>query len=77
MTGVNVIVQELLIIIFIQSCRAIIRIISETLAAYHIGKMEQWYQLFSDDTVRRQTDLQNLVIGIIDEERLRPLIIST
>ena len=39
--------------------------------------MDQWDQLFSDRPVRRQIDLQDLVIGVIDEELLRPLILST
>ena len=39
--------------------------------------MDQWGQLFSDGTARRQTALQNLVVGGIDEESLHPLILST
>ena len=49
----------------------------ETLAAYNIGKVEQWDQLLSDGMVRSHTALQNLVIIVIDEERLHPLILST
>ena len=33
--------------------------------------------MFSDGTGRHQTAIQNLIIGVIDEERLHPLIIST
>ena len=60
-----------------RSLRTIPQFIGETLAAYCIGEVEQWDQLFSDGKFRRQIDLQNLVIYIIDEERLRPLILST
>ena len=74
-TGEKDIVQELPIINFIRSCWTIIRIIGETLAAYRIGKLEQWDKLFSDST--RQTALLNLVIGVIYEIRLRPPILST
>ena len=77
MPGVRVIVQELPSINFIQSCWMILQIIGETLAAYCIGKAEQWYQLFSDSTGRRQTDIYNLVIDVIDEKHLRLLILST
>ena len=45
--------------------------------AYRIVKVEQWDHFFSDIMVRHQTALQNLFIGIINEERLRPLILST
>ena len=69
--------QELPRINFIPSCRKILRIIGQTLAAYHIGKVEKWDQLFSDGMVSPQTALQNLAIGIIYEELLCPLILST
>ena len=39
--------------------------------------MEQWDKVFSDGTGRRKTALHNLDISIIDEERMRPLILST
>ena len=69
--------QEFPRINFIWSCRTILQIIGETLAAYHISKVEQWDKIFYDGMCRRQTALQNLVIGVIYEERLRPLILST
>ena len=75
--GVKVILQELSIINFIQSFRTIILIIGETLADCCIGKVEQWDQLFSDGTCRRQNALHNFFISIIDEERIRPLILPT
>ena len=75
--GVKFIVKELPKINFIRSCWTIIRIIGETLAAYRIGKVEQWDKLFYDSTGRRQNYLHNLVIGVIDEEHLCPLILST
>ena len=77
MPGVTVIVQELPRINFIRSCWKFIRIIGETLVAYCTGKVEKWDQLLSDSTNRHQTALHILVIGVIDEERLRPIIHST
>ena len=70
-------VQDLPSMNFIRSCWTILRIIGETLVDYCIGKVEQWSQLFSDGTDRRQTALHNLVIGVINEEPLSPLILST
>ena len=39
--------------------------------------MEQWDQLFYDGLGRCQNDLHKCFIGVIDEEHLRPLILST
>jgi hypothetical protein len=36
-----------------------------------------WHQLFTDGTSRRQTEFQNLVIGVMEEEKLDPVIISS
>ena len=77
MTEVRVINQELSSMNFIRSCRKIIRISSDILSSYCIGKAEQWDQLLSDGKGRHQTALKNLVIGVIDEEHLRPIILST
>ena len=73
----KVIVQDLPSIKFIRSFRKIIQVIGETLADYCIGKVEQWNKLISDGTGRHHTALQNLVIGISNGERLRPLILLT
>ena len=40
-------------------------------------EVDQWDQLLFDGTGRCQTALQNLVICVIDEERLRLIILST
>ena len=77
MPMVKVIVQELPRINFIWLCWTIIRIIGDTLAAYRIGKVDKWDQLFSDGIVRRQTALKKMVISVINEEHLCPLILST
>ena len=77
MSGVRVNVQDIPRITFIWSFRTILLIIGETLAAYRIGKVDQWDQIFSDGTGRHHNALQNLSVGVIDEERLHPLILST
>ena len=75
--GAKVIVQELPSINSICSCWTILRIIGNTVAAYCIGKVEQWDQLLSDGRDMIQIDIHNLVIGAMKEERLQTLIIST
>ena len=77
MPGVKFIVQELPRISFIRSCQMILRIIAKTLAYYRIGEVDQWDQLLFDGTGRCQTALHNLFICVIDEERLRLIILST
>ena len=76
-TEVRVINQELSSMNFIRSCRKIIRISSDILSSYCIGKAEQWDQLLSDGKGRHQPAFKNLVIGVIAEEHLRPIILST
>ena len=65
--GVKFIVQDLSSINFIRSCRTVLQIIFETLVAYCIGKVDKRDQLLSNGTGTRQTDLHNLVIGVINE----------
>ena len=60
---------------YIRRCRTILRIIGETLTAYRLGKHQDWAQLFSDGTSRRQIALQNLVIGVIEDDVLRTLVL--
>ncbi len=40
---------------------------TKTLAAYQLGKERSWKQLHTDETVRRQKQLVNVVINIINE----------
>ena len=62
---------------YIRRCRTILRVIGETLAAYRLGKQQDWAQLFTDGTSRRQIALQNLVIGVVEDDVLRPLVLSS
>ena len=38
---------------------------------------KKWEQVFTDGTSRRQIALQNLVIGLLDDNVLKPLILSS
>lgn len=60
-----------------QDMRIVLRILTETLAAYRLGKSEQWQQLFTDGTSRRQVALETVVLAIANEdEELVPYILS-
>ncbi len=65
------IIEELPSIRFIRNCRTVSLHLSKTLAAYEIAKQDIFLQLFTDGTTRRQTEFQNLVIGILTSSGYR------
>ena len=62
---------------YVRRCRTILRIVGETLASYRLAKAEDWEQLFTDGTSRRQSALQNLIIGIKEDGQLRNIALSS
>ena len=59
------IIEELPSIRFVRRCRTAPLHLSKTLAAYEIVSHEVFEQFFTDGTTRRQTEFQNVIIGII------------
>eukprot|EP00956_Cyclotella_meneghiniana_P019144 scaffold32561_cov32-Cyclotella_meneghiniana.AAC.5 len=59
------IVEELPSVRFVRNCRTVLLHLSKTLAAYEIAIQDRFLQLFTDGTTRRQTEFQNVVIGIL------------
>ena len=43
---------------YVRRCRTILRLVGETLASYRLAKAEDWGQLFTDGTSRRQSAIQ-------------------
>ncbi len=41
--------------------------VTKTLAAYQLGRADSYEQLFTDGTSRRQTAIQNAVVGILTD----------
>ena len=70
-------IKELPGLSFIRECRVVIQIMGETLTARRLASAEKWDQLFTDGTSRRQIALQNLVVGLLDDEVMKPLILSS
>ena len=70
-------VKQVLSLSFIREYRVTIQIIGETLTAYRLANAPKWEQVFTDGTSRRQISLQNLVIGLLDDNVLKPLILSS
>lgn len=69
--------EELPTIGFVRNCRVVLQNINETLAAFRLGNATTWHQLFTDGTSRRQIAMQNLVIGLMEEGKLDPVIVSS
>jgi hypothetical protein len=65
------IVEELPSKRFAQECRTVLLYVTKTLAAYEIASTQLYQQLFTDGTSRRQTEMQNIVIGILTEAGYR------
>ena len=52
---------------YIRNCRILLLCTTKTLAAYQLRKETSWKQLHTDETGRRQKQLVNVVINIINE----------
>ena len=47
------------------------------MAALRLGNADNWHQLFTDGTTRRQIAFQNLVIALMEDGKLDPVIVSS
>ena len=70
-------IEQLPSLSFIRECRLAIQIIGETLTAYRLACAPKWEQVFTDGTSQRQIALQNLVIALLEDNILKPLILSS
>ena len=75
MTGQEV--TELPCINFVRQCRVVVQNLNSTLAALRLGEADEWHQLFTDGTSRRQIAFQNLVIAVMVDSKLDPVIVSS
>jgi hypothetical protein len=62
---------------FIRQCRVVVQTIAELLAAFRLGNAETWLQIFTDGTSRRQIAFQNLIISILENDKIVPIILSS
>eukprot|EP00986_Skeletonema_menzelii_P003022 scaffold889_cov173-Skeletonema_menzelii.AAC.1 len=56
---------------YIRTVRSLLVVVTKTLAAYTVAKLPQYHQLFTDGTSRRQTELNNMLIGYVTDKGLR------
>ena len=62
---------------FVQECRVIVEVISETLLAITLAEAKTWSQLWTDATTRRQIPFTSLIIGLLgDKDNIDPVIVS-
>ena len=73
----HVIIHELPRNSYIRNSRTVLCIIGETMTAYRLANANNWQQLFTHGTSRRQVALQNLIISVIEDDELRPLVFSS
>ena len=69
--------KELPSVNFVRQCRTVLQNLNETLSALRLGRAENWYQLFTDGTSRRQIAFQNMVIALMEDGTLDPVIVSS
>ena len=61
----------------IRECRTVVQTLNDLLAAYKLAGQEQWRQLFTDGTTRRQISFQCLVIGFLTALGFQSVIASS
>ena len=70
-------VKELPSVSFIRDCRSVNLHLTKTLSAYLLAKVKVYSELFSDGTSRRQTSIQNLIIGFLEDGGFKTVTLST
>ena len=70
-------VAELPSLNYVRQCRVILQGLNTTLAALRLANATEWSQLFTDGTSRRQIAFQDLVISVVEDNRLDPVIVSS
>ena len=62
---------------YVRQCRVILQGLNTTLSALQLANAAEWSQLFTDGTSRRQIAFQDLVISVIENDKLNPVIVSS
>lgn len=67
--------DEILLASFIRRCRTVVQVVGETIAAWKLAESDDWRQIFTDATSRRQCTFQALIVGLVgDNGVLDPVI---
>ena len=63
---------------FVRSCRPVVEVIGETIAALKLADAANWDQLWTDATTRRQIPFTALIIGVIgNSDKINPIVLSS
>ncbi len=64
---------------FVRSCRVVVEVIGETIAAMKLADAPSWSQLWTDGTTRRQIPFTALVVGLMgkDDDIIDPVVVSS
>ena len=60
-------VNELPPLGYVCKCFSIVKNLNDIISACRLGKAENWHQIFTDGTTRRQITFQNLVIFLMTD----------
>ncbi len=70
--------DELPSVSFVRTCRVVVEVIGETIAAMKLADAPTWSQLWTDGTTRRQIPFTALVVGSMgDDEDIDPVVVSS
>ena len=65
--NIKIDIKQLPSVWFIRRCRTVLLIVCQLLAAHRLSKSEKWGTMHTDGTARRQNDIINLVISVMEE----------
>jgi len=70
--------DELPCVNFVRSCRVVVEVMGETIAAIKFADAPSWNQLWMDETTRQQIPFTALVIGLMgNSEVIDPIVVSS
>ena len=61
---------------FIRDYQSLLVVITKTLAAHHLAKLDSFDQLCTDGTDRRQTEFENVVVGYMADNGYKSVILD-
>ena len=70
-------VKQLWHVNFVRDCRSVLVFFTKTLAAYLLARLERFDQFFSDGTDRRQTKIENAIVGYLSENGFQTITLAT
>ena len=61
---------------FVRDCRSVLVFFTKTLAAYNLARLARFDQFFSDGTDRRQTKIENAIVGYLSDRGFRTITLA-